>query len=600
MARQYFFTGTAAPTTTPTYAGSIFVDTTGGKIYFATGTTSSADWDILPINLSDITIDSDLALGGLYKIKKALGMDFQPASELTIATGAVTQTQTLHSIDTQSDAASDDLDTITIATDMAVLLLSLENAARIVTLKHGTGNLNLPDNTDIVMAENTVYFLLYNGTAWNLVGSSASGSGDFVGPASSTDNAIVRFDSTTGKLGQNSGILIDDSDNITGLGSVNDNGSGTNNNCIGTSSGSSLTTGGYNTSNGSGSLASSTTQNQNVAIGYNSQNANNGGSFNTSVGSNSLASSTTAASNACIGESSLYAITTGGQNVAVGYYSGRLITGGTANQTSSNSLYLGYDTRAGSDGNINEVVIGHTAIGSGSNTVTIGNTSVTDTYLRGNIQIEEVSAPSTPASGDMAIYADSTTSLPMAKNDAGDAIQLGGAVYKTMSFPAGSMTPRTTNGAASGTKEYTTNDIDLDFFDFDAATNEGVQVAFLVDEAWNLSTCKFKFVWTTGTTAGTGNVVWGVRAVAISNDDPLDAAFGTAQTVTDGFLLADDNHTTAATPAVTVGGTPTLGDLVVFEFYRDAANVSDTYTQDARLLNVTMQYKTLNTSPAAW
>jgi len=177
MARQYFYTGTAAPTTTPTFAGEIFVDTTAGTIYFATGTTSSADWDPMPLNLSDLTIDTDLALGGLYKIKKALGMDFQSSAELTIATGAVTQTQSYHTVDTEADSASDDLDTITIATDMSVLLLTLENAARIVTLKHGTGNLNLPDDADIVMAENTVYFLLYNGTAWNLVGSSASGGG---------------------------------------------------------------------------------------------------------------------------------------------------------------------------------------------------------------------------------------------------------------------------------------------------------------------------------------------------------------------------------------------------------------------------------------
>ena len=193
MARQYFTTGTAAPAITPTYAGEIFVDTTADKIYFATGTTSSADWDPLPSNLSDLTIDTDLALGGLYKIKKALGMDFQPASELTIATGAVTQTQSVHTVDTQSDAASDDLDTITIATDMSVLLLTLENAARIVTLKHGTGNLNLPDDADIVMAENTVYFLLYNGTAWNLVGSSASGGG-----AGSDTTAI--HDDTAGEI----------------------------------------------------------------------------------------------------------------------------------------------------------------------------------------------------------------------------------------------------------------------------------------------------------------------------------------------------------------------------------------------------------------
>ena len=42
------------------------------------------------------------------------------------------------------------------------------------------------------------------------VWASPSGSGDVVGPASSTDNAIVRFDSTTGKLLQNSTVTISD------------------------------------------------------------------------------------------------------------------------------------------------------------------------------------------------------------------------------------------------------------------------------------------------------------------------------------------------------------------------------------------------------
>lgn len=36
------------------------------------------------------------------------------------------------------------------------------------------------------------------------------------GAASSTDNAVARFDSTTGKIIQNSGVIIDDSNNITG------------------------------------------------------------------------------------------------------------------------------------------------------------------------------------------------------------------------------------------------------------------------------------------------------------------------------------------------------------------------------------------------
>lgn len=47
-----------------------------------------------------------------------------------------------------------------------------------------------------------------------------SGSGDVVGPASATDNAVVRFDATTGKLVQNSSVTIDDSGNIATSGTV--------------------------------------------------------------------------------------------------------------------------------------------------------------------------------------------------------------------------------------------------------------------------------------------------------------------------------------------------------------------------------------------
>ena len=39
--------------------------------------------------------------------------------------------------------------------------------------------------------------------------------GDVVGPSSATDNAIARFDTTTGKLIQNSGVLISDSNHLT-------------------------------------------------------------------------------------------------------------------------------------------------------------------------------------------------------------------------------------------------------------------------------------------------------------------------------------------------------------------------------------------------
>lgn len=49
----------------------------------------------------------------------------------------------------------------------------------------------------------------------------ADNNGDVVGPASATDNAIVRFDTTTGKLVQNSVVTIDDSGNFSGAGTFN-------------------------------------------------------------------------------------------------------------------------------------------------------------------------------------------------------------------------------------------------------------------------------------------------------------------------------------------------------------------------------------------
>ena len=57
------------------------------------------------------------------------------------------------------------------------------------------------------------------------IAASGGGSGDVVGPASSTDNALVRFDSTTGKLIQNSVVTVADSTgNMAGVGTLSING----------------------------------------------------------------------------------------------------------------------------------------------------------------------------------------------------------------------------------------------------------------------------------------------------------------------------------------------------------------------------------------
>ena len=55
---------------------------------------------------------------------------------------------------------------------------------------------------------------------FTVANTSPSSGGDVVGPASATDNAIVRFDATTGKLIQNSTVTIDDAGNIVSPDSI--------------------------------------------------------------------------------------------------------------------------------------------------------------------------------------------------------------------------------------------------------------------------------------------------------------------------------------------------------------------------------------------
>jgi hypothetical protein len=79
----------------------------------------------------------------------------------------------------------------------------------------------------------TAYAFSLAGTAGQVLISGGAGSptwanygaGDVIGPASATDNAIARFNLTTGKLIQNSGITIDDNDNTAGVRSIGFSGS---------------------------------------------------------------------------------------------------------------------------------------------------------------------------------------------------------------------------------------------------------------------------------------------------------------------------------------------------------------------------------------
>jgi hypothetical protein len=171
-------------------------------------------------------------------------------------------------------------------------------------------------------------------------------------------------------------------------------------------------------------------------------------------------------------------------------------------------------------------------------------------------------------------------------------------VVREVWIGAGAMTPRTTNGAAPATVEMATNDNTFDFLDFDTATEEGACFTISLPQAWDAGTVKVKVYWTAA--SGSGGVAWGLRATSYANDDALDSAYGTEQVVTDTLITANDNHISSATSAITIGNTPTVDDLLLFEITREVANGSDTLAVDARLIGVKLQFTETSTEPSAW
>jgi len=80
-----------------------------------------------------------------------------------------------------------------------------------------------PDQT-VSIAAGTGISVTGSYPSFTVTNSSPSSGGDVVGPASATDNAVVRFDSTTGKLIQDSGVSISDANLLTTTAlTVNDN-----------------------------------------------------------------------------------------------------------------------------------------------------------------------------------------------------------------------------------------------------------------------------------------------------------------------------------------------------------------------------------------
>lgn len=164
----------------------------------------------------------------------------------------------------------------------------------------------------------------------------------------------------------------------------------------------------------------------------------------------------------------------------------------------------------------------------------------------------------------------------------GGGTSVGGAT--NIFIPASAWIPRTTTGCGVDSRETSTNRTNWDELLFDSGADEFAQVVIVMPNNYNNGTVTARFQWTAS--AGSGSVIWGLQGRAFADDDALDTAMGTAQTVTDTLLATNDMHISDATSAITIAGTPAANRPILFQVYRDADAAGDTIANDCRLLGV--------------
>ncbi len=171
-----------------------------------------------------------------------------------------------------------------------------------------------------------------------------------------------------------------------------------------------------------------------------------------------------------------------------------------------------------------------------------------------------------------------------------------GTVLRSIWVPAAAMRPSSSGGCAALALVATNaNQPDISSLDFDASTAEYAQFWVRMPKNWDEGTITASFYWSHAATTTNFGVRWGIQGVAVSDDDTIGVAYGTAQEVTDTGGTTNDLYVSGATSAITIAGTPAANDMCAFRVYRLPTDAADTMAIDARLMGVALFYSTNTT-----
>jgi hypothetical protein len=165
-------------------------------------------------------------------------------------------------------------------------------------------------------------------------------------------------------------------------------------------------------------------------------------------------------------------------------------------------------------------------------------------------------------------------------------------VWRTITIEAGAMRPSVTNGATistnmSGGTDYITDDV----YEFDDTTLQSVEWKMQMPQEWALGDLRWEAWGYSTNTIGTN--IYGLKAKSVAaNEDPSASWGSEAQHSAAGGAISTTAGRPFNTPttAMTVGGTPAIGELVYFKLSRKPADVSDNLVGKSKLAKVVLHY----------
>ena len=222
---------------------------------------------------------------------------------------------------------------------------------------------------------------------YNALGKTNTGSGNVAIGYLALENATTPSNNVAiGRYALNAKTSSGDGNVAIGTNAMVYASSGSSNTAVGGSvMGGAVSTGTYNSAIGYSALYLLTSGSYNCAMGPSSLYSLTTGNQNCAVGMDCMGLMTTGSNNTAIGTGALYGVSSGGNNIAIGNVTGRYYgaAGITQTTTLNNSTYIGYAIKASADSVTNEMVFGYQALGLGSNTTAIGNSSTTATTIYG-------------------------------------------------------------------------------------------------------------------------------------------------------------------------------------------------------------------------